>query len=386
MIVVIADDLTGAAELAGIGLRYGLNVEVVLETSLRSKADLLIIATDTRSLKRKEALTKTRQLTRRIAKLKPDLVFKKIDSVLRGHVGEEIKIHLEELNLKRALVVPTNPALGRVIIDGHYYINGIPLHFTGFGTDPEFPLTTSSVSDILKTDGIEVLVKRNGPIMSYTGIIVGEVKTEADLRAWVNHKDNNTFLAGAAGFFTALLESLGLAPLDVPQQNVEFAHPVLIVSGTAFGDRCNYLKQLKQDGEPVSYMPDEILAHPANGESYHHWFEEIRAFLIEYGRAAIAIDPELTAGKHIDAIDLRGKTSLIAEKVFDNINIAELVIEGGSTAAEVLKVLSLTKMHPIAELAPGVIKMQADSHPGLSITLKPGSYPWPAALQFPILR
>src|SRR5882757_10096749 len=44
MIAVIADDLTGAAELGGIGLRYGLSVEVNMDVNLSTKADLLVIA------------------------------------------------------------------------------------------------------------------------------------------------------------------------------------------------------------------------------------------------------------------------------------------------------------------------------------------------------
>ena len=43
MIVVIADDLTGAAELGGLGLRHGLTVEIVTDTDQYSQKDLLVI-------------------------------------------------------------------------------------------------------------------------------------------------------------------------------------------------------------------------------------------------------------------------------------------------------------------------------------------------------
>ena len=38
MIGVIADDLTGAAELSGVGLRYGFSAEVVTALGTRSDA------------------------------------------------------------------------------------------------------------------------------------------------------------------------------------------------------------------------------------------------------------------------------------------------------------------------------------------------------------
>ena len=112
MIVVIADDFTGAAELGGIGLKYGLTVEVNTEVNVHSTADLLIVATDTRSLKLKEALAVMEKITRQVSELKPGLVFKKVDSVLRGHVVPELMVHLAGLNRIAATLAPANPAQG----------------------------------------------------------------------------------------------------------------------------------------------------------------------------------------------------------------------------------------------------------------------------------
>lgn len=106
MIAVIADDLTGAAEIGGIGMQYGLTVEINTVADLKSKADLLIIATDTRSMPKKQALLKTAELTVALYNIKPQLIFKKVDSVLRGHVIAELNIHLLQFGLKRALLVP----------------------------------------------------------------------------------------------------------------------------------------------------------------------------------------------------------------------------------------------------------------------------------------
>ena len=59
MIAVIADDFTGAAELAGICLRYGLAVELCVAEVQYNNADVLIISTDSRSLGKEAALLKT---------------------------------------------------------------------------------------------------------------------------------------------------------------------------------------------------------------------------------------------------------------------------------------------------------------------------------------
>ena len=89
MIVVIADDFTGAAELAGLGLRHGLTVELDIEGVWSTGADLLVVATDTRSKILAEALQELQTLSAKITEQKPLWIYKKIDSVLRGHIIEE---------------------------------------------------------------------------------------------------------------------------------------------------------------------------------------------------------------------------------------------------------------------------------------------------------
>ena len=55
MIVVIADDFSGAAEIAGIAWRYGIRTVVQTEIDLSVNYDLVIIDSNSRSKNEKEA-------------------------------------------------------------------------------------------------------------------------------------------------------------------------------------------------------------------------------------------------------------------------------------------------------------------------------------------
>jgi D-threonate/D-erythronate kinase len=101
MIAVIADDFTGAAELAGIGLRYHLNVELGAQVNKDTKADLFVVATDTRSMGEAEAVQEMEKHTRELMALRPEMIFKKTDSVLRGHVLAEMRAQLSLTGLKK---------------------------------------------------------------------------------------------------------------------------------------------------------------------------------------------------------------------------------------------------------------------------------------------
>ncbi|HMQ44098.1 MAG TPA: four-carbon acid sugar kinase family protein, partial [Mariniflexile sp.] len=90
MIFVLADDLTGAAEIAGICLRYGLDVSFGIDTVPKKEATVTIIATDTRSLTADEAYKTHFNLAQNIISKTNNRIFKKCDSVLRGHVLTEL--------------------------------------------------------------------------------------------------------------------------------------------------------------------------------------------------------------------------------------------------------------------------------------------------------
>jgi uncharacterized protein YgbK (DUF1537 family) len=350
MIAVIADDLTGAAELGGIGLRRGLAVRVCMEVPAVTQAGLLVIATDTRSMGRADAAAEMEKVTRQVMELKPEWIYKKTDSVLRGYVVDEIGAQLRALGLQRCLLVPANPSLGRTIHNGQYFINSQPIHQSSFSTDPEFPVASPNVLDMLVSR--EVQVSTVGSVLPESGIVVGEVQENIDLRHWAREIDENTLLAGAAGFFEAILESKGVegrSEESVP----EIGKPLLFVSGTTF-DKSRRI--LGSAGDTVRYMPVDA--------------EEIARLLREEGRAIVAIKPQSREDPHV----LKDRMADLVSTVLSKTRVAELIIEGGSTAYAIFKATGIRTFIPMEELAPGVVRMHTSS---MYVTVKPGSYQWP---------
>src|SRR5262245_40838884 len=143
MIGVISDDLTGAAELGAVGLRYGLEAEIVVQGQPTGNAELVCIDTSSRSSPPEEAAQRVVLASRVLKTAGTSWIYKKVDSVLRGHVLTELEALMKELGLASALLVPANPLLGRVIRDGRYYVRGKPIDQTEFANDPEYPRKTS---------------------------------------------------------------------------------------------------------------------------------------------------------------------------------------------------------------------------------------------------
>ena len=144
MITVIADDFSGAVEIGGVGYRFGLSVEVQTHIHSETSADLIVVDTNTRSLDSYEARKTIREICFYLHK-PGDWIYKKTDSVLRGHVKVELNTLLQSLNKKSVLFIPANPSMGRVIKNGYYFIDGVPLHQSDFSMDPEASFASSDV-------------------------------------------------------------------------------------------------------------------------------------------------------------------------------------------------------------------------------------------------
>jgi D-threonate/D-erythronate kinase len=378
MIAVIADDLTGAAELAGIALRYHLQPEVVTEMVDETKADLLVISMDSRSMNKQDAVQKATDTTIKLAALHPEMMFKKVDSALRGYIVEEIAAHLNILHLKKALLIPANPALGRQIIDGIYLLNNQPIHLTGFSKDPEFPVTTSRVTEMIPSNVLKVALVKPGEPKPDAGIIVGEVNNPGDLDYWAKQRQKDLFLAGASGFFTALLQSLDLSKKAGDNRTAVIPGiPSLYVCGSAFTKSLEAVHEIKMKGGPVSYMPVELVSSIHNKEKIlDDWSGEVVRLLNQYGKAIIGIDAHSLRKRVVNAKLLREITAACVHAVYNKVRLAEVVIEGGSTASSVVSMLGFNRFLPVQEITHGVVRMQVECASTLFLTIKPGSYAW----------
>ena len=147
--IIIADDITGAAEIAGIAFERGRQVRLVCSGSVccdHVAAQTIVMATDTRSMSEAEAAAENQRIASAISH-QPSAIFKKTDSALRGHVVAELTTLMAAAGYQRAVYLPANPSKGRIIRQGIYYINNVPIHETAFSYDPEFPAKSAVLKE-----------------------------------------------------------------------------------------------------------------------------------------------------------------------------------------------------------------------------------------------
>jgi uncharacterized protein YgbK (DUF1537 family) len=367
MIAVIADDFTGAAEMAGIALRFDRTVQLAMPGVAYDGADVLVIATDTRSMSQRDAAAVAASVMKDVLQLNPGLIYKKIDSVLRGHVLSELISMMNTAGTKKALVLPCNPSLGRTIRHGHYYIGEELIHKTPFANDPEFAIADSSVLSIIGSTGAEQVLDTSAS-MPGEGIIIGETRSIADIKVWIGKIDTDWLLAGGADFFNELLQTRYSQTL---QQPPAIHLPHLYISGTAFGDRKEWIRTVSDETGAVMWLP-----HFVHGEEPDDlWIARAISLLNTQRRCIIAIDEKTTLQR--SPAEMRKIMAAVVKPILEGSEVRELFIEGGSTASGILHVLELTSFAPVHEWETGVVRMKAKDW---WITVKPGSYRLPESI------
>ncbi|MCW3785953.1 four-carbon acid sugar kinase family protein [Plebeiibacterium sediminum] len=377
MIAVIADDFTGAAEIGGVGLRHGLNVVIETKVEKDEDADLLVIAADTRTLSPDCARKEIKELTRKLLELNPKYIYKKLDSVLRGNIAEELDAQLEISGKKKAVIIAGNPNFKRLIKGGVYYVDGAPLAETSFADDTEYSIQSSSVVELLGSDRKNVTSASVEQPIPDLGLVVGDVTNNEDLKKWSKVIDCDTVAAGGAGFFDVLLEQDFKKLSNGEESKCKLGEKTLYVFGSAYPKSNELIQSIKDSKVFISNMPEDIYWEKNFKKSLLlNWAQEIVQKIEEKRRVIVTINHSGSEEEDI-AIRIRETVGQLVKIIVDLVEFDDMLIEGGATAAVIFKSLNITRLYPFNEIEPGVIQMNVAGYPRLSITTKPGSYIWP---------
>lgn len=156
--LIVADDLTGAADCAIAFARRGLRTRVLLyqEWFVEPETEVAAIDADSRGCSGTEAAARHARVLRRFG-ASDKSVFKKIDSTLRGHLAVEIAamraVLAEHQRSTFAVLAPAYPAMGRTTRDGRVLVHGKPLELSETW-QREHAYPNADLGDVLATAGL----------------------------------------------------------------------------------------------------------------------------------------------------------------------------------------------------------------------------------------
>ena len=348
-VLIVADDLTGAMDTAGPFAQRGLKTTVVPEPLAANPAALphaqvVSLDTGTRHLSPEQAARRVADCVARFAAEPFDIVFKKIDSTLRGNVVSETLALLRTCGRNAALVAPAFPAQGRTVRDAMVHVNGTPLPETGFARDALSPPPLKPLTEVFEDAvgpgkvGTWSPAGKRGAIGR--SIVIADGETDADLRAALDTARpqlGRMLLVGSAGLGNALARSLGKAPKAHQPLNV--SGPVIFVVGSRAVQSREQVERLRTlAGTVVIEAPNGVVAgEPKIG-----------------GALQIVLEAVPDASGEGDAEQVARSLSAAALQMVRRTGSRALVATGGDTAIAVLLGSGCSAAEVLGDLMPGL--------------------------------
>jgi len=332
-----------------------------------------------------------------LGKIGAKLVFKKIDSTLRGNLGAELDATMDELEVKAVIVAPSFPAQNRKALDGHLLVNNTPLGRTEFALDPSNPLEESHIPTLIGRQtgrriehigqpgvrsGIGSLKRKiRRLIEDGSQIIVVDAETEEDLaKIAAASVDLDVLPCGCAG----LAEHV--SGLLVCRSRL------LVISGSLNSATLDQVATVEKELDAMVLEPDlsEVLTDDGNldvvvGDLVKKAREacaEGRDIVITLARSKDSILELQRLGKELGMSDQQvdEKLSFILSESFKKIvaahRFAGLILMGGDTSIRMMGALGAKEIRLDGEVLPGIPvgRILGGKHEGMRVVTKAGGF------------
>lgn len=370
--LILADDLTGAADCAIAFAKQGMDSVVAWGSGAKGGATVLSVDSDSRRFS--AAAASQRQLEALALHWRPEMrLYKKIDSTLRGQPAAELAAQLRTMatatkgRAPLAVVAPAFPAAGRVTVDGKVLVNSQPLESTQlWARDHSYP--SGDLPEVLGTAGlrsevIPLAVVHDGVAAVHRGMeeawrrgadaVVCDCVDLADLDvvAKASLLLDQAVWVGSAGLAVALAALTAPVSAQVSSLPVRKGGVLVVVGSLAEASRAQ--AAMLADGNTVCHVsvtPATLLNSPDSPE----WRAALQALsrALDQGRdvlleIALADHPDLSQGAEL-ASRLAGLVEQVADRV------GAIAATGGDTACALLSRLGVHAIRLVDEVEPGV--------------------------------
>lgn len=399
----VADDFTGATDLAALMARSGLSVSLrigVPEPGTEAAADCEVVALKIRTEPVKEAVSEARNALSWLQSIGAERFFWKycstFDSTAQGNIGPVAEAMMVQLGAEQTVYCPSFPENGRTVFHGHLFVGNELLSDSPMKNHPLTPMTDSNLVRLLEpqtTNSVGLIeksvvsrgadaIKSKLKSLKSDGVshVVIDAIDEDDLKAVGAASANHMLVTGGSAVALPLVETLsgklrGSAPTKTA---IAVDDCSLILSGS-----CSAMtrKQVSVFAEkkpsyrldPMALAKDDMALKAAKA-----WLEgqDASAPKLIYATA----DPEDV--KRAQAELGREKAGEIVEHALAalaqwarEIGHRRFVVAGGESSGAVTQALGVSQLTIGPEIAPGVPWTFANSNGyDIALALKSGNF------------
>lgn len=389
--VIIADDLSGAADCASAFVKAGQETLVVIDRQAGQCADtqktqVVAIDADTRRLAPEEAAAVHLDLYRRY-RSPGQLLYKKIDSTLRGNFVQELAAIVGEAGL--AIVAPAFPQAGRFTRGGRQFLKDVPLeesevwrtegiagtaHIPGMLGRAGIKTVAIGIDDIRRGQSrVHALLEQ----FAREGMqaVVCDVESEEDLQV-IAHASMELatphFWVGSAGLTNHLALASAAPAGNVSAPPVETRGAILTVVGSLSSVSREQAQHLEENASLARLeIPAEVLRQ---GQSHSRW-QEVHDAVAQSLRDERDLLVVIEKGSSINMGEglhlCQALATLIAPLAE---HIGAVISTGGETARAILTAMGSKGLYLAGEIESGVPLSVAAGIKPIPVITKAGAF------------
>ncbi|MEM6944047.1 MAG: 3-oxo-tetronate kinase [Pseudomonadota bacterium] len=400
----IADDFTGATDLAGLlarsGVRVSLRIGVPEGLAEDGSAPIEVIALKSRTAPVGEAVTETRAALAWLRAAGARRFFWKycstFDSTPEGNIGPVAEALMADLGARQTIYCPAFPENGRAIFMGNLFVGLQPLAESPMKDHPLTPMRDSNLMRLLApqvtrpvglADRLTVArgataLRERLESLAKEGVahVVVDAVADEDLHVIAEACRDMTLMTGGSAVampLPALWQADGLLNTDSSAPRTAGIGPgAIVLSGSCSAMTNRQVSAFEGQGPGLRLDP-LVLAKEGPGRALD-WLSAQRGDAVPILYATAEPDAVRQAQERLGA----ARAGSIVEEALAAIAIAardsgrrRFVVAGGETSGAVTKALGITSLDIGAEIAPGVPWCFAKSGGAeIAITLKSGNF------------
>ena len=401
----IADDFTGATDLAGLLVRGGARTTLRLgvpDARADDGAPVEVVALKIRSIPPKEAADQARRAFKWLRTLGTKRIYWKycstFDSTDSGNIGPVADLLMGMLHINQTVHCPAFPENGRTVYMGNLFVGREPLHESPMKDHPLTPMQDSNLGRLLapQVTGRVGLVARPAVAQGAQAIqaelarlkaagaahVVADAIDNADLAAIAAACCGMDLLCGGSALaapLPGLLAQDGLIDADAAAlpPTPALAPGAIVLSGSCSAATRGQVAAYIASGAPQLKLSPLDLAERGAGEAVA-WLQsqDLGAAPMLHATAA----PEEVAAAQ-KALGVERASALVEDALGElaraarHMGCARFVVAGGETSGAVAQALGAARLEVGAEIAPGVPWCFSESGGNpVALALKSGNF------------
>lgn len=403
---VIADDFTGATDIASILAREGMKVAMTIgiphDGFEIGAAQAVVVALKSRTIPKTEAVSQSLKALEWLTERGAQQIFFKycstFDSTSDGNIGPVTDALADALGAEIAVVCPAFPKNGRTVFNGHLFVGRQLLQDSPMKDHPLTPMRQSDLvalmaeqsahkvglvaHDIVSAGEEAIADAFEAAVSAGQRYVVVDAFHDDHLRALGRAVRNHRFLTGGSALAMGLPANFGISIKQAEADAASAALPAktAILSGSCSAATRQQLARAKELW-PSFRIDLEALAEdkPVVDEALA-WAKQQpdNQPIILYGSAdpkAVEANQQRYGRQRAGAL-MEHALAAIAEKLVAE-GVGRLLVAGGETSGAVISALKIEGLSIGAEIAPGVPWTTTLSKTPLQVALKSGNFGGP---------